>query len=248
AGRDLWATATLALATLIKATAGIPLLLFVIARIATSPRGDRLRVAVRHAAVAAVLGVAAAAPFLNTEDPTLGMAELASHEGWLAPSRLFRRMFDAIGGETLSIVPRIMFPLLLVAVVIELGRAVARHGVTAWRIGAAWAWGLLASMLLGPVLLPWYVVWALPLAWLIPRVPRLVLLGSSVALTLSQWTSDPAGFATAYDANILFGHYVLTPVIVGLLGWLLLDLWRRRPDDAPLEERPRAEAAERGDR
>jgi len=248
AGRDLWATAALALATLIKATAGIPLLLFVIARIATAPPEDRLRVAVRHVAVAAILGVAAAAPFLNTQDPTLGMAELASHEGWLAPSRLFRRMFDAIGGETLSILPRIVFPMLLVAVVIELGRAVARHGVTPWRNGAAWALGLLAAMLLGPVLLPWYVVWALPLVWLLPRVPRLVLLGSSVALTLSQWTSDPAGFATAYDANILFGHYVLTPVIVGLLGWLLLDLWRRRSDDTPLEERPRAEPAERGDR
>ena len=66
-------------------------------------------------------------------------------------------------------------------------------------------------MLLGPILLPWYVVWALPLVWLLPRVPRLVLLGTSVALGVSQWTAEPARFPGAYDTNVLIGHYVITP-------------------------------------
>ena len=106
------------------------------------------------------------------------MAELASHEGWLAPSRLFRRMFDAIGGETLVDRPSGRLP-----AAARRGRRRDRargdpYAVTPWRDGAAWAWGLLASMLLGPVLLPWYVVWALPLVWLLPRVPRTVLLGT----------------------------------------------------------------------
>ena len=45
-----------------------------------------------------------------------------------------------------------------------------------------------------------------------------------------------------------YGHYVLTPVVVGLLLWLLLDLWRRARSGTPLEEEPRevpAPAAER---
>jgi hypothetical protein len=103
-------------------------------------------------------------------------------------------------------------------------------------------------MLLGPVLLPWYVVWTLPLAWLLPRVPRAVLLGTSVALTVSQWTSEPAGFPAAYDANVLFGHYVLTPVVIGLLAWLLLDLWRRARSGRPLEDAPDEVPAAAGDR
>jgi hypothetical protein len=114
--------------------------------------------------------------------------------------------------------------------------------------GAGWGWGLLCLMLLGPVLLPWYVTWVLPLACLLPRVPRIVLVGTGLALTVSQWTSEPARFDTAYDANVLFGHYVLTPMVVGLLLWLLLDLWRRARAGAPLEEEPRevpAPAAER---
>jgi hypothetical protein len=141
------------------------------------------------------------------------------------------------------LVPRVVFPLVLLAVVILLARAVSRDA-TVWRVGASWGLALIALMLLGPVLLPWYVVWALPLVWLVPRVPRIVLLGSSLALTVSQWTSEPASFTTAYDANIWFGHYVLTPAVVLLLGWFLLDLWRRMRSGAPLEDAPEHEAAE----
>jgi alpha-1,6-mannosyltransferase len=243
ARRDLLATGALALGTLVKVTAGVPLLLFVIARVAAAPKGERGGVALRHVAVAGGLAVIAAAPFLNREDPTLGIVELARHEGWLAPSRLFRRMFEAAGGDAFALVPRVVFPLVLLAVVVLLARAVSRDA-TVWRVGASWGLALIALMLLGPVLLPWYVVWALPLVWLVPRVPRIVLLGSSLALTVSQWTSEPASFTTAYDANIWFGHYVLTPAVVLLLGWFLLDLWRRMRSGAPLEDAPEHEAAE----
>jgi hypothetical protein len=115
-------------------------------------------------------------------------------------------------------------------------------------VGASWGWGLLCLMLLGPVLLPWYVTWALPLGWLLPRVPRTVLIGTGLALTVSQWTSEPAAFRSAYDANLLVGHYVITPVVIGLLGWLLLDLWRRTRSGAPLEDEPDQVPAAAGDR
>src|SRR5439155_14476126 len=100
----------------------------------------------------------------------------------------------------------------------------------ATELGAAWGWSLLLLMLLGPILLPWYVAWALPVAWVLPRVPRLVLLGASVALGVSQWTTEPGRFPGAYDTNVVIGHYVITPVVIALLGWILLDGWRRWRD------------------
>jgi hypothetical protein len=167
------------------------------------------------------------------------MVELAGHEGWLAPSRFFRRVLDAVSGDAVGVVARVVFPLALLAVVALVARELVRRApASAWLRTGAWGWGLLGLMLLGPVLLPWYVTWALPLAWLLPRVPRGVLLGTSVALTISQWTAEPSRFRTAYDLNVLFGHYVVTPVVVGLLAWLLLDLWRRTRGGAPLEDAP----------
>jgi hypothetical protein len=235
-GRELLAVVILALATLIKVTAALPLLLLIVWCVARSPAGRRARTLVTHGGAAVAIGAVVAVPFLNVRDPTLGMVELAAHEGWLAPSRFFRRLLDALSGDTLGLVARVTFAVLLAACAVALARTVWRVGrgggdVTtvdaAVKLGAAWGWSLLLVMLLGPILLPWYVAWALPLAWMVPRVPRLVLLGTSVSLGVSQWTAEPGRYPGAYDANVLIGHYVITPVVIGLLGWLILDGWRR---------------------
>jgi len=249
-GRELWATAALALGALVKVTAAVPLLLWWVAVAARRPRGQRVRTLAPHLGLAAAFALVAAAPFANTEDPTLGAVELGSHEGWLAPSRFFRRVVDAISGDVLGIVPRIAFAMIAVAAVVLVARAVWRRRleIASALVGASWGWGLLCLMLLGPVLLPWYVTWALPLGWLLPRVPRTVLIGTGLALTVSQWTSEPAAFGSAYYANLLVGHYVITPVVIGLLGWLLLDLWRRTRSGAPLEDEPDQVPAAAGDR
>ena len=55
------------------------------------------------------------------------MFELAGHEGWLAPSRFFRRLLDAVSGDTLGVVARVVFAALLLAVVAILARAVWRR-------------------------------------------------------------------------------------------------------------------------
>jgi len=238
ARRNLLATAALALGTLVKVTAAVPLLLFVVVMVARAPARERWRVLAAHAGVALGIALLGAAPFLNTTDPTLGVFELATHEGWLAPSRLFHRLFDAVGGEALALIPRTVFPLVFVAGIVAIGRLLVRGVTEAAGIGAAWGWALLCLTLLGPVLLPWYVTWTLPLAWLLPRVPRIVLIGTSLGLTVSQWTSEPANYASAYDANLLFGHYVLTPLLIALLVWLLVDLWARVRNGAPLEDAP----------
>lgn len=236
--RTLLATAVLALGALVKVTAGVPLLLLVVVVVARAPRGRRLRALVAHVGVAGGLALLFAAPFLNTRDPSLGMLELSTHEGWLAPSRLFRRALDGVSGDALGVVARVVFPAVLLGALFLIARSLAHRAPTLAPTGegAGWAWGLLCLMLLGPVLLPWYVVWTLPLVWTLPRVPRAVAIGTGLALTVSQWTSEPARFDAAYDANIWFGHYVVTPVVVGLLVWLLVDLWRRSRAGAPLED------------
>ena len=86
---------------------------------------------------------------------------------------------------------------------------------------------LLLLMLLGPVLLPWYVTWGLPLVWLLPRVPRWMLLGVSTALAVSQFAAEPDRYPHAYNANILVGHYVIALLVALALVWLLLDGVRR---------------------
>jgi hypothetical protein len=105
---------------------------------------------------------------------------------------------------------------------------------------------LLALTLLGPVLLPWYLAWSLPLIWILPKAPRVSLIALSVVLALSQWTAEPLRFPDAYDLNILIGHYVLTPIVVGLLVWLGLDLRRRSSIPLALHDEEDAEPAEAG--
>ncbi len=242
--RDLLAVAVLTLGTLVKATAALPLLLLLVWLLARAPSGRRLRMLLTRGGLAVAIGAVFAAPFFQLHDPTLGMLELAGHEGWLAPSRFFRRFLDAASGDTLGVVARIGFAALLVSAVVLLCRIVWREATRklaledpVLELGAAWGWSLLLLMMLGPVLLPWYVVWALPLAWLLPRVPRDVLVATSVALALSQWTAEPGLFPAAYDLNVLVGHYLITPVVIGLLGWLLLDGWRRWRGGRPLQDR-----------
>ena len=244
-GSVLAATAVLALGAAVKASAAVPLLLLVAWVAGRRPRGARLRATFRHLGLAAAVWLAAALPFLQVRDPSLGMLELATHEGWLAPSRLVRRTLGAlaaaVGGDAaegaVGILVRVGFAALLVASLALLVREVSMRAPGGGARGAvaAWGWGLLLLMLLGPVLLPWYVTWALPLAALLPRAARRALLGTSVALAVSQFAVEPARFPRAYDANLLFGHYVLTPVVAVLLVLLLRDLRRRLRGRSPLD-------------
>jgi hypothetical protein len=245
--RTYWAIVLVACAGSIKATAFLPLLMLVIWVAWRRPPGERLRAGLTHAALGAAVFVVVAAPFFQWHDPTLGMLELSSHEGWLAPSRFFRRILDAISGDTLGVVARVVFAAAVVAAVVLLVRVVARasaSGRPALELLGGWGWGLLALTMFGPVLLPWYLAWSLPLIWILPRVPRISLIALSVVLALSQWTAEPLRFPEAYDLNVLIGHYALTPVVIALLVWLGIDLRRRLSIPLALHDEEDREAAE----
>ena len=247
--KDLLAVIVLTLAALIKASAVLPLVLLIVVIVARSPKGRRLRAFAAPAGLVAALGVLFAAPFFQMHDPTLGMLELAGHEGWLAPSRFFRRVLDWVSFGTLGVVARLGFAVLLVVVAVVLARETARRAPTLspLGLGGRWGWALLSLALLGPVLLPWYVTWSLPLIWLLPRVPRTVLLATSTALAVSQWAAEPTRFAVTYNVNTVLGYYVVTPVLVGGLLWLLVDLRRRLREGAPLEDLPEQVPASAGE-
>jgi len=245
--RSHLAIGMMACAGLVKATAFLPLLLLVVWVVWRRPPEERLRVGVTHAGVALAVVAVVAAPFLQPHDPTLGMLELSSHEGWLAPSRFFRRVLDAISGDSLGVVARVAFAIAIVGAVVWLVRAVARAAVSgrpAPELLGGWGWALLALTLLAPVLLPWYLAWSLPLIWILPRVPRACLIGLSAVLALSQWTAEPLRYPDAYDVNILIGHYALTPIVIGFLVWLAIDLRRRVSIPLALHDEEHPEAAE----
>lgn len=245
--RTMWAVAVLTLGALVKATGFLPLLLLLV-WVAWRARPDhRVRTLLGHGGLAVAIAAVVAAPFFQLQDPTLGMLELAGHEGWLAPSRFFGRILDAVSGDTLGAVARAAFAVAMAVVAFWLVRSIARRasaGAPSDELLAGWGWSLLALALLGPVLLPWYLAWSLPLVWVLPFVPRITLISLSAVLALSQWTAEPLRYPDAYGVSVNVGRYALTPVVVGLLIWAGRDLLRRLAGAGPLGEEEEHDPAE----
>jgi alpha-1,6-mannosyltransferase len=228
-GHDLAAVGALSLGALVKAPAALPLLLLVVWAIARRPPGERARTALTHVGLAVVLGLAFAVPFLQWEDPTLGMLELSGHEGWLAPSATASRLLDVVSFGTLGWVARLAFATLFFVLLGGMIREVARRAPTmsAAELGATWGWSLLLLALLGPVLLPWYAVWTLPLVWLLPRPPRGVAVATGALLAVTLWSAEPLRFPGAFDVNLFIGRVVVTPILLVMTLVLAHDLRNR---------------------
>lgn len=252
-GRPTLAASLLTLATLIKAPAALPLALSVVAVATAAPRGRRWRAAAPPVSASVAIGSVFALPYMQREDPTLGLAGLATHEGWLAPSRFVRRIADLVPGVPLGGAVRAAFALALMIAVVAIAVALARRlrvvpierredlAVHAAELGAAWGWALLALMLLGPVLLPWYVAWSLPIAFLLPRKAWIAVVATSMGLGVSLFATEPDRFPSAFDVNLLIGHWLITPLILGLLVWAGVELSRRFRAGSTLVGDPRDE-------
>lgn len=234
--RELMATVVLALGALVKVSGGVPLALAVAAA-GIRRRREWLQSAALHVGVSLLVAAPFVIPFLQSEDPTLGALELATRQGWLAPSRFvlttLRGLARAVGGDTaadvMSLLVRIAFPLVFVWVLVTLVRHLARQRerLEPVVVVAAMGWAGLISLLVAPVLLPWYAAWAVPLAWVLPGVARGGAVLLSLALAITELVAEPARSPGLYEAMVFGLHWVATPVMLLVLIRLLLDLRRR---------------------
>jgi len=241
-GRPLIATAALALATAFKVSAAVSLIVFLVGVAVSEAR--LVRALLRHAAVAMTVVLAFAVPFVSRENPTLTVFELASVEGWLAPSRFLRTILQRAGeaagapgiGAALGTAVRIAFPLLLLGGLVLIGRNLARSRPGEATIGAATGWATLIALLAAPLLLPWYVTLLLPLAFLLPRAPRAATIALSAVLGLTEVVAEPMRSPPVWEAALLGVHYVASPLALFVLVRLLLDLRTRLATGAPLSD------------
>jgi alpha-1,6-mannosyltransferase len=248
---DRLAIAVLTLGALVKAVAVLPLILLLVWAIARQPEERRRATIISYAGVVVTIGLAFAVPYLNLHDPTLGMIELAGHEGWLAPSSAFERIVNLVSFDTVGGVVRLGFAGLLVGMFVALAREVWRRAasIEPHELAASWAWSLLLLTLLGPVLLPWYVVWTLPLAWALPRTGRTTLLAVGALLGVTLWSAEPLRFPGGFTVNTIVAQWIVVPAFVAMLVWSLRDLRSRLVIGSPLEDesglplRPLADAA-----
>jgi hypothetical protein len=235
--RELLATAALTVGTLVKISAAVPLLVAAVAFAFRRPHGRRARELVKHVGVGALVALPFVLPFMQAEDPTLGTVELTSRQGWLAPSRFvlvtLRGVANAIGGEfagnVVSVIVRLAFPLAFVWVLVVLVRHLtrAREGLDTVVVLGAMGWASLISLMVSPVLLPWYVAWLIPLAWILPRTARGGAVLISVALAITELVAEPSRAPRVWEAMVFGLHWVATPIILLVLIRLLLDLRRR---------------------
>ena len=254
--RELAATVALVLGTLIKSTCGVALVLWIVVVVARRRGADRWRALALHLGTAIGVAILTALPFLRGGDPTLGQTQLADHEGWLAPARVVRVLFERIGdavsasaGDLASDAARIVFAAVLIGALVVIAIVTARvaRGASSGSpvqpedVGASWGWGFLAVMLFGPVLLPWYVAWGLPVAWALPRVARRTMLVVSVLAMASLFAADAVTFPDAFQLTARWANYVLAPIVLVLAFEPARDLvarWRRGGDLAQERQTP----------
>jgi hypothetical protein len=239
--RELPATAVLTLGALVKVSAAVPLVLLITYVAVRAPVTRRPRVLATHIGLALGISMAAALPFLQSANPTLGMVELVQHGSWIAPPALAERVLEGlgrlvagdVGGSVGVVVARIgMFAALAGGLWMILKQVVRRAASAESTVflGATWGWALLLMMLFSPTLFPWYFCWVLPVAWMLPRVPRRTLEIAFLALCTSQLTTENFTLPAWMHIDLPIGH----PLLVVLLVWFLRDLWLRLRHDVPL--------------
>ena len=252
--RELAATVALVLGTLIKSTCAVALVLWIVVVVVRRRGADRRRALALHLGTAIGVAILTALPFLRGGDPALGQTQLADHEGWLAPARVVRVLFERIGdavsasaGDLASGAVRLVFAAVLIGALVVIAIVAARVAraasagspVQPEAVGASWGWGFLAVMLFGPVLLPWYVAWGLPVAWALPRVARRTMLVVSVLAMASLFAADAVTFPDAFQLTARWANYVLAPIVLVLAFEPASDLvarWRRGGDLAQERE------------
>ncbi len=243
--RELLATGVLTVATLIKAIAVLPLGLLVVVAVARRPSHERTQRLLAHFGLVLGISMAFALPFMQSKNPTLGIVDLTSHAEWPALPLFIRSVLSQVAnvvvgheaGFLLRVLTQVgflaVFTLAFVWVASQLARRAPNLSVEAQ--GAAWGWAFLLFMLTIPQLLPWYVMWMLPLVWLMPKIPRLTIVAMSVVLGISTGLGMPAPPPGFLHGLMILGHYTLPPALLVLLVLLVVHLRRVVTQGRPLE-------------
>jgi len=225
-------TALFALAALVKVFAAVPLVIWVWSLVRARPPGDRIGTAARHVGLAAVLAIAASAPFVAGAKTFHWIVTTSSVEGWASGPRLVARGARAIGlGSVGARAVDAAFVLAFAVVLWRiLRRAVPRDATRDW------ANALLLLALSLPYLVPWYAAWFLALLALTldSRLLRIGLVAAGL-LTLTGIPSDPTFASSAWHAMVFVVHYVAAPLMLGLLVIAARTIWAdtRAPADQP---------------
>lgn len=234
AGRRLAAAIALALGMAVKATAAVPLVLLVVAAVAAAPPGRRRReLAILGGAVAG-LWLLLAWPFLQGTNPTLGLLDVAGNDSWMAPGQLVLHLASALGrllngpagAEVGALIARVGLYGMSAACVGLIAREIWRRpeARTPTALAAAWGWALLVVILPSPVLFTWYLVWAFPLAWLLPKAPRRGLVLLSTFFIVTHLVTESARLPEfMQQLRFPFGH----PIAIAVLVWIGRDFWLR---------------------
>jgi hypothetical protein len=253
---ELFATGLVTTAAMIKPPLAVVLLLLVPRALARHPPRERARHVLAHLAVMIGVALAFAAPFLQASNPTLGTGRLVGQSSALATPSFFLILWRVgtgtfgVGGWALTI--RILVDSAFAAVfVVGLGKLVRRSLVAPnpWdsgELGAAWGWGLLLLLLTAPILLPWYLIWVLPFAWLLPRTPRIAVVGMSLVFAVVSFIA-PRISSVGY-VNISYRLFELqfefvSPALLVALVQVLRALAGRLRGDQPLQDRAEVAAS-----
>lgn len=243
ARRELLSAIALGLGMSVKASAVIPLVLLIIAAAASVEPARRRRVLATYGGVVAGVWLALALPFLQAENPTLGLAEVSGHGSWMAPGQLVVRLFSGVGGllggdafrEPAMVIARLLLFAAGAAGVALIARRIWRdpRARDPFALTAAWGWALLVVILPSPVLFTWYVVWTLPLAWAMPRVARRAMIVLSAFFVVSQLVTEVSQLPEILQSvRLPFGH----PIAIAVFFWVGRDFYRRMRDGTPLHE------------
>jgi hypothetical protein len=255
--RELAATGLLTLGALVKPSAAVVLVPGLAAVAAVRPPGCRARALAVHLGVAGGLTLAFAAPYLADGISSVVLGRLATHPGRVAPMQILLDVFggagSALGGHdgryAAVVLVRAGMAMVLAGGLLVVARSVVREGplLTIRGEGAAFGLCLLVLTLASPALLPWYLAWALPVAWLLRGVPLRVTVGLSAVLSVTHALSAPEVARATYDVVLFAGRYVVSPLLLVALGWLLLHIRRHARAGTLLEEPPWPAAVPEGE-
>jgi hypothetical protein len=237
-GRQVAATAVLAVATSIKVSLAIPLILLIVAAAARARLGRRLPVALLHIAVAIAVGLAFGIPFLQGTNPTLGVADVSRLSNGLSAERalesLVRPFLEIVsgqqkGGVATSYLAQGAVRGLLIVTFGFLCWLILRRGdrLRVTELGALCGWSLMVLALAGPLLFPWYAAWFAALIWLANDLSLVVASMFGVLLSIVSVVIRAERVRDAYNASVLIGEEVIGPIILACFLALIVQLYRK---------------------